>query len=246
MIKAVLFDCGGVVVYPRGGYWPVPVDIERILGRKLEFDLEKAAAALNKYSYIIDEGQLITGLNHEYALRRAFTECMNRDLGLDMSDGQISETARSLTYNDSRYALYDDARQGLELFKGRFVTGFVSNAMPSMVRALMNSGVTDGLDCFIVSCLVACQKPDEGIYLQALKEIKLKPDECVFVDDLKDNLLTAAKLGMRVIRMARPFYYATPVKDFEWHGATARDLSEVYSLVTACEAGEIQLGACAE
>ena len=46
MIKGILFDCGGVLVYPKNGYWQRPVDIDGITGgRKLRYDPAAAAAA---------------------------------------------------------------------------------------------------------------------------------------------------------------------------------------------------------
>ncbi len=42
-------------------------------------------------------------------------------------------------------------------------------------------------------------KPDPRFYEYMLKEIGMKPKECVFIDDRKDNIRTAKELGMRAI-----------------------------------------------
>lgn len=42
-------------------------------------------------------------------------------------------------------------------------------------------------------------KPDESIYKLLMERYQLLPEECVFLDDLKENLVTANKLGMHTI-----------------------------------------------
>jgi len=53
-------------------------------------------------------------------------------------------------------------------------------------------------DKFYLSHEVTLRKPNTDIYEFVLKENKLKPEECFFVDDTKDNTDTAAALGIHV------------------------------------------------
>lgn len=54
MIKAIVFDCGGVLIYPKGGWWQRAVDRDRILGgRRLEVDETHAREAFEKYVYLL-------------------------------------------------------------------------------------------------------------------------------------------------------------------------------------------------
>jgi HAD superfamily hydrolase (TIGR01549 family) len=50
---------------------------------------------------------------------------------------------------------------------------------------------------FINSSEVNIEKPDSRIYLLALEQMNLKPEECVFIDDMMDNVLGAEKIGMK-------------------------------------------------
>ncbi len=242
MIEAILLDCGGVVVYPESGEWLVPANLDEILnGRKLSFDREEVRRAFARHAHFMDEGQLITGLGHERALRVEFNRRMNEDLHAGLSPAQIDAVVDYLTYADSKYALYPDAREGVNALCDKYRVGFLSNALPSMVRALDTSGITARLDCFTVSCLCGCQKPGEEIYLRALKELDLPADKCVFVEDLKDNLFTARRLGLHTIRMRREKYLSTPMPDFAWPGREAHTLRDVLRLVDAHNAGEAPL-----
>ncbi len=39
-------------------------------------------------------------------------------------------------------------------------------------------------------------KPEPEIYLEAARRAGCRPDECVFIDDMPENVEAAAKLGM--------------------------------------------------
>lgn len=58
-----------------------------------------------------------------------------------------------------------------------------------------------GSECFdgtVVSALERCIKPDPKIYKILLNRYRLNPEECLFIDDMEENILTAEKLGMGV------------------------------------------------
>ena len=44
-----------------------------------------------------------------------------------------------------------------------------------------------------------CIKPDPEIYKKALKRMKLKPEETVFIDDIKKFVKGAEKIGIKGI-----------------------------------------------
>lgn len=53
-------------------------------------------------------------------------------------------------------------------------------------------------DVFYLSHEINLRKPNTDIYEFVLKENKLNPEECFFIDDTKDNTDTASKLGIHV------------------------------------------------
>ena len=57
----------------------------------------------------------------------------------------------------------------------------------------------DVVDGGILSYQDQVIKPDEAIYQLLLERYRLLPEECVFLDDLKANLVTADRLGMHTI-----------------------------------------------
>ena len=52
------------------------------------------------------------------------------------------------------------------------------------------------IDNYVVSSHVKLAKPEPAIYQLLLSKYNLKPEECVFIDDRKDNVDAAISLGM--------------------------------------------------
>ncbi|MBQ1534230.1 MAG: HAD-IA family hydrolase, partial [Erysipelotrichaceae bacterium] len=53
-------------------------------------------------------------------------------------------------------------------------------------------------DGTVVSALERCIKPDPKIYEILLNRYRLNPEECLFIDDMEENILTAERLGMGI------------------------------------------------
>lgn len=62
-------------------------------------------------------------------------------------------------------------------------------------------GLRDIFGVFVSSCYVGLRKPEEGIYRLALEITQKRPDECCFIDDRPLNLESAARLGMKTVRL---------------------------------------------
>jgi epoxide hydrolase-like predicted phosphatase len=63
-------------------------------------------------------------------------------------------------------------------------------------------------DAYVLSYEVGVMKPHPRIYDEALKEAGVEARECVFIDDIEENIEAARKLGIRSILM-------TPQTDLE-------------------------------
>lgn len=57
----------------------------------------------------------------------------------------------------------------------------------------------DNYDAVVISHRVGLRKPDPAIFVLATEKLGLKPNECVFVDDVARYLESARTLGMGVI-----------------------------------------------
>ncbi|HEX9013727.1 MAG TPA: HAD-IA family hydrolase, partial [Anaerolineaceae bacterium] len=61
------------------------------------------------------------------------------------------------------------------------------------------------LDFVIAGDMVGKKKPDPEIYLLALKNCSLSPDEVVVVEDSRNGLMAAKNAGLRVIATTNPY-----------------------------------------
>ncbi len=77
----------------------------------------------------------------------------------------------------------------------------VLSNFPKKVYELFQNEMTflQEVDGGILSCQDQVIKPDKAIYNLLMNRYQLEPEECVFLDDLKDNIKTAKELGMHTI-----------------------------------------------
>jgi putative hydrolase of the HAD superfamily len=59
-------------------------------------------------------------------------------------------------------------------------------------------------DVFVESWIEGVRKPDPLIYTRLLERLDLNADQCVFLDDIGRNLKTARELGMTTIKVVDP------------------------------------------
>ena len=53
----------------------------------------------------------------------------------------------------------------------------------------------------VESCRVNLRKPDAAIYQYTLDQLKCKPEEAIFLDDLGQNVKAARQIGIRTIKV---------------------------------------------
>jgi putative hydrolase of the HAD superfamily len=67
-------------------------------------------------------------------------------------------------------------------------------------------------DVVLDSSVVGLRKPDPAIYHLACERLGLRPDECLFVDDLECNVVAARELGMEALLCSGPATAAEVVR----------------------------------
>ena len=86
-------------------------------------------------------------------------------------------------------------------------------------------GLRNYLQTFVISAKMGCCKPDERNYKRAIDEMRLSPDNLLFVDDGPENVEKAIELGLNGILMVRSGEPADV--DVEW----VRNLEEIETLL---------------
>ncbi len=94
--------------------------------------------------------------------------------------------------------------------KARFKVGCITNNAPTGKGAGMSSSsekaqqIADVFGLFdhvIESSKAGVRKPDPRIYLMMCDALRVKPDACVYLDDLGINLKPAREMGMTTIKV---------------------------------------------
>lgn len=178
MIKAVIFDWGGVIAPNPGGGWL------GVLASMLDMTIEDLLPHWRAAGY----SDLSRGTIDEAEFFRLFEVSLGRALPDDVSriwvDGSgFNPWPEMLTFIQK---LKDD----------HFKVALLSNTVKPMSTVAIQKGLFEGFDPLILSDVVGSVKPELPIYQMVLDELQLSGGECVYIDDLPRNLESAKELGM--------------------------------------------------
>ncbi len=183
---ALLVDFGGVMTT---SVWDSFADFCRAKGLE-----ENAVRRLFREDRgaLADLRVLETGALEEAEFERRFA----RRLGLDEATDLIDSMFRGMLPEESMNAAVRAARtSGVK-------TGLISNSWSTTHydRALLE----ELFDTVVISAEVHLHKPQPEIYRLAVKRLAEPPEQCVFVDDLRENCAGAEAVGMTAILHRNP------------------------------------------
>jgi epoxide hydrolase-like predicted phosphatase len=189
--RAVIFDLGGVV-----------------LGSPLHaiaaFEREHGIAAGFVNRVVVDTGpegawsRLERGLLGMLEFADAFaSECEAAGRRIDVR-AMMERMAEASRPRDSMLRAIARIRER-GLLAAALTNNWASQERDDGSRALRGY-----FDAFFESSVLGLQKPDPRIYEHACRELRVRPEETVFLDDIGRNLKTARALGMTTIRVETP------------------------------------------
>lgn len=229
-MRYIIFDIGGVLVYPRLGEWHIPCRAAEILGPARAADLEterfkRAHAACMRW---LDESRIVTDLDHERLLRRGFVLELDRRMHWRMTDAEIQAMTDDFTDNIDRYGFFSDLVPYLDKWSKTHTLALLSDAMPSILPFLDQYGIGQYFTEKVISTHVGATKPDPRMYKAVLRRLNADPADCLFVDDRVCNVQGAVNAGLRAVQMSRPEFPAEAL----WPGPVARSFSELNEMLT--------------
>ena len=173
MIKAIIFDFAGVIATDT--YW--------IWLRKKVPDLDKE---LSFFKDLSDQNDL--------------GEISDEELFIQLE--KVTKIKRNKIWQEFRQELVInyDLINVIKLLKQKFKIGLLSNYNHNLLESILTSNkLIDLFDKLIISSRHRIIKPDKKIFLIALKKLKVKAEEAIFVDDRQVNVSAAEKLGIESI-----------------------------------------------
>jgi putative hydrolase of the HAD superfamily len=178
MIRAVIFDIGGVIVRTE--------DLEPRRRWERRFGLPDWGLA-----QIVFEGPVAVAASLGHAGLDAVWEVVRQRLNLGA--GELAQLREEFWAGDR----YDHALLGyIRSLRPRYRTGIISNAWPG-TRAFHQPHINgETFDTVLYSAEEGLAKPDPAIYRRCLERLRVTPEEAVFVDDVLENVEAARALGM--------------------------------------------------
>ena len=183
---AALFDFGGVLTT---SVWDSFADFCRAEG--LEPDAVKALFRTDP-----DALAALRALEMGRSSEAEFEAEFGRLLGLENPEGLIDSMFAGMRPEPAMVAAVRELRAG------SLRTGLVSNSWSTAHydRELLN----ELFDDVVISAEVQLHKPQPEIYLLAAERLRVTPERCIFVDDLRENCDGAEAVGMTAVRFRDP------------------------------------------
>ncbi len=179
MIKAIIFDIGDVVIDTTD----VPGEYKKQFGlngkRKWILDLSTS----KKYT----RGNVSQEYIYSYVSKKYKIPKKDVEKKLSACIGRIRSMKGMSVLLDRL-----KKKKGLKL-------AVLSNVSQHSMNHIRKQNHYRWFDPIILSCEVGHKKPGKRIFYITLEKLKLKPEECIFVDDLKENIDTAKKIGFKTV-----------------------------------------------
>jgi putative hydrolase of the HAD superfamily len=179
VIKAVIFDIGGVVY----------------LGKQRANHYMREQLGLDKISWekstkSVWENLLIGAINEEIGMIK-----MAKNLGIR------KEELKRLWIKafKVRFVLNRPLLGLIKRLKKNYKTAILSDQWSIPYKVLITKELKSSFDVMVFSHIFGVRKTQIKIYRETLKKLKLKPQECIFIDNEDWNLTPAKKLGMKTI-----------------------------------------------
>ncbi len=191
MIEAVIWDFGGV-------FTSSPFEAFARYERENELPVD-----------------LIRTINSQNHLTNAWARFERAELDLDAFDKAFADEALALGHyvpgKDIIGLLSGDFRpemiEALRRIKARYKTGCITNNVPANMsgsnegRSLYAKDVMALFDHVIESAKTGIRKPDPRIYEMMCEALGVRPEACIYLDDLGVNLKPARTMGMQTIKV---------------------------------------------
>ena len=190
-IRAIIFDVGGVLALGKNSSW----DKHHLVPSGVHLDIsKKLGISLDQYMDAIDTN---------YALAIEGKKNSRQVLKIFSKNLKIPEKKLINLYT---WAYKRHFKQNKQLFKQAFKLkklgykiAILSDQWCVSKDALMPKKYYKNFDSIVVSCDVGMRKPNSKIYELALKKLKLKPGETLFIDNQIWNTKPAEKIGIKTI-----------------------------------------------
>jgi len=205
MIKATIFDVGGVLVrtidHSFRRHWEQELGLEEGESEEIVFNSDMGLKA--------QTGEITDIELWSWVGRR-----------LNLGD-QLESFRAGFWAGDQ---LDQDLISFIRSLRPSYQTAIISNATDGLRESLNHKfRIADAFDVIIGSAEAKVMKPDHAIYQLALHRLDLQPDETVFIDDFAHNIAAAKQVGMATIHFTSDINVPAELAKLGVHPLNARE-----------------------
>lgn len=185
-IKAVLFDMDGVLIDAK------------------EWHYDSLNRALNLFGYNIERYEHITvydGLPTAVKLKKISVE-KGLPYALHSFINEMKQHYTMTEIHNKCHPTFIHEYALSRLKAENYLLGVCSNSIRSTVITMMNySNLHQYLDIILSNEDITKSKPAPDIYLSAMDRLKVKPDECLVLEDNENGIKAANASGAHLLRI---------------------------------------------
>lgn len=202
MIKNIIFDFEGVVFTRK-----LQILFKNFTNNEKDIELLANTIYKSKEWQMLDNGTI----SREDAVKILEKKLPER----------LRSTCKDIIYHFQEYQTLNDdiCKVIIQLKEKGYKVYALSNTHVSVYEDMQNRYIGKYFDGYIISALEKLMKPNEEIYLRLFEKFDLKPEECFFIDDRKENVAAGEKLGMAGHVLNREKYGVEKLlEDFDKYG----------------------------
>jgi len=189
MIKAVIFDFGNVIC---------SVDRTPFLNTLAKFS-DKPISEIKNTIYGSDplryHSTLLADCESGRISSEEFYRKIKKILNLSMAKKEFMKAHTSI------FALIRTTQNLIRKLKPNYKLALLSNCDKWVLEYnIKRLEIFDLLDAVSASFQVKEMKPGKKIFLDALRKLKVRPEECIYIDDIKEFVDVASQLGMHGVQ----------------------------------------------
>jgi putative hydrolase of the HAD superfamily len=196
MVKAVIFDFGGVIL--RTQDWSGRRRWEQRLG-----------LAEHGAEQLVFNSEMGRQAQHGRITYNELWQWVGQTCGLSATE--LAQFQNDFWAGDVLDMEMVEMIRGLRPF---YQTALISNAFDDLREVLAHQfAIADAFDVIVISAEEGIMKPDPRLYQLALERLGCRPEEAVFIDDFARNIEGATAVGLHTIHFTAGIDLAIVIKD---------------------------------
>jgi glucose-1-phosphatase len=184
MIKAIIFDFGNVICRFNNDIYREK--IANLTGKTKE----------NIKNMFIRNSNILTKFETGLVSNQEFFEKFSKICGLNISYEELKEI-----YSKDKFTPVEGMKELIKKLQKIYKIGLLSNTSSwDYDYILISAPIVKTFDTITTSFEVKAMKPSPKIFEDALNKLNLKPEECVYTDDILEYVEVAKNMGINAVQ----------------------------------------------